>query len=225
MNKIRLCAAVIGCAGLLSASANTITYNTATGTAAQATFVTGAGSLIITLQNLGVNPGSVAECISGLSFGFNTGQTAGTLTSSSGLARDVASNRTYTDGAVGSTGWGLTSLASGLMLDPWAGGVGPEKTIIGAPAASNKYDAAGGSIAGNGPHNPFLAGPVAFTLSIKGLTADSIVNSVTFRFGTAQETGWVPGKGETPPVPDGGTTVLLLGAAISGLALVRRKLS
>ena len=55
----------------------------------QADFVTGAGTLTITLTNLVVNPGGVADNISGL--GFTIDPSAGaTLTSQSGVLRTVS---------------------------------------------------------------------------------------------------------------------------------------
>jgi hypothetical protein len=52
---------------------------------------------------------------------------------------------------------------------------------------------------------------------------DSSITDIVFSFGTTAGDN-VP---VNPPrgVPDGGTTVLMLGAALSGLGLIRRKLS
>ena len=55
-----------------------------------------------------------------------------------------------------------------------------------------------------------------------GVNADTLVNDVVFSFGTTPG-GNVPVN--PPTVPDGGTTIMFLGAALSGLGLIRRKLS
>jgi hypothetical protein len=142
------------------------------------------------------------------------------------VERTVNADGSFTAGGTAAAGWVLSNPSSGtLLLDVLAGPAhaGPAHTIIGPPGAGGTYSAAVGSIAGNGPHNPFLFGTVSFTLNVPGLTADSAINDVVFSFGTTDGnnvTG-VPGVQE---VPEGGTTVILLGAALSGLGLIRRKL-
>jgi VPDSG-CTERM motif len=103
---------------------------------------------------------------------------------------------------------------------------GPSGLIIGPPNGSGVYATANSSIAGNGPHNPFLNQVATFTLNVPGVNVDSSVNGATFSFGTTAGDN-VPGIVGRPPqsIPDGGTTALLLGAALSGLGLIRRKLS
>jgi hypothetical protein len=142
------------------------------------------------------------------------------------MERSVADNGTYTDGSTMAAGWVLTA-GSSWALDVLAGTghAGPAHTLIGAPDGSNVYGFANNSITGNGPHNPFLAGPLTFTLSISGLTADSSIKMNYFQFGTQDGSGQVQGTPLTQSVPDGGMTALLLGAALSGLVLMRRKLS
>jgi len=230
MKKIVKGLGIVGaCCLALSASAATITYSTATGAttgggavSATATFTTGDGTLDITLQNLLANPGNIAQVISDLEFTLSGGQTTGTLTSSSGTTIFVNSDHSTTPGTTGPTGWGLNqNVAGGLQLDA-LGFVGPAGLLIGP----GPYTDANASIAGNGPHNPFIDQTATFSLSIAGVTADSTVTSATFSFGTTEGAELVPGfPPEGGPVPDGGMTVTLLGVAFTGLALVRRKLS
>jgi len=212
-----------------SANANTVTFDTPGGATtsggpvdANATFMTGAGTLTIKLVNLEANPTDVAQLISDLTFTLSSGQTSGNLTSSSGLERTVAGNGSFADGSLPvDTGWALT----GLHLDVLGTPIGPAHLIIGPPDASNKYSNANGSIAGNNAHNPFLTG-AEFTISIPTLTSQDNVTSATFSFGTTAGQNLVPGVPQIiNTIPDGGTTVLLLGAGLSGLGLVRRKLS
>lgn len=234
--SLKVCLAVGACLCVLGSGTNvnaiplinSFTFNTPTGATtsggavdAKATFdlnVT-AGTLTISLENLEADPGNVAQCISAIGFGI-TGANSANLSSSSGLERTVNSDKTYTDGSTVAAGWALLGTLPNLTLDvlTGTGSVGPEHTIIGGPGAGNTYDQAGGSIANNKPHNPFLAKTVTFTLDVPGATSDSTVDNVFFQFGTLDGSDRVN-------VPDGGTTALLLGAALSVIGLIRRKLS
>ena len=226
--KLHTLAVLITGAGLLavSASANTVTFVTpssATTVDASATFVTSADTLTISLVNLKVNPTDVAQLISDLSFGLSSGQTSGTLSSSSGLERTVNSNGAggFADGSTSvDTGWSLNGLELVVLGTP----IGPAHLIIGPPDASGAYANANGSIAGNNAHNPFLAGVVTFTIDIPGLTDNDSVNSASFSFGTeaGHNVQGVPVPNEV--VPEGSATLLLLGSALSALGFVRRKL-
>lgn len=181
--------------------ATTIVYKTAIGAtvggqpvAAQATFVTSPGVLTITLQNMIVNPTSVIQNISDLEFVIGNASLAdlklATITKSSGMERKIAKGGTYSDLATPVTsGWSLTTSLFGsnnaLHLDVLGTKIGPAHTIVGAPnAKTNLYDNANGSIAGNGPHNPFLAGPVIFRLGIPVVTDTTFITAARFSFGT-----------------------------------------
>jgi len=219
------------CLLALSANANVITFTTATGATsgggpvdASATFITGNGTVTITLTDLLANPGNVGQLLSDLDFKLSGGQTAGTLQSSSGQQISVAGNGSTTLGATGTTGWGLNgNVAGGLQLDA-LGFVGPAGLLIGPPGAGGVYTAANASIAGNGPHNPFLNQTATFVVNVAGVTVDSTITSATFSFGTTAGDN-VPGTPPGTSVPDGGMTVALLGLGLTGLGLVRRKLS
>jgi hypothetical protein len=89
--------------------------------------------------------------------------------------------------------------------------------IIGPPDGSGNYSNANASIAGNGPHNPFVDQTAAFVLSISGINSDTIVTGATFSFGTTPGDN-VPGGG----VPDSGSTVMLLGTALGSVEILRR---
>src|SRR5215471_5596725 len=187
-----------------SAQAGTITFNTPLGATAgglpvdaEAVFVTSTDTLTVTLSNLLSNPKSVIQNLSDLGFTISTGQTTGTLTNSSGLERTVANNGTFTDGAVVSTGWQLDSTGAPFRLHVLGTGTGPAHTIIGGPDGTNVYSNANGSIAGNGPHNPFLAGTVTFDLHVAGLTANDTISSAFFSFGTTEGEN-IPGIQSAP---------------------------
>jgi hypothetical protein len=93
-----------------------------------------------------------------------------------------------------------------------AGGAGPAHLIIGPPGPGNTYSNANGSIAGNGPHNPFLNQSASFTISGSNISADTVITGAVFSFGT---TGNVTITG-MPGVPE--PSSLVMGAI--GLGLV-----
>jgi PEP-CTERM motif-containing protein len=195
---------------------------------AAATFDIASGTLDIVLSNLQTNPTSVVQNISDLFFALSTG--AATLDSSQGTERTVNQNKTFTDGNSVSTGWRLISATfdgvSGFELcvicsDGVNAGVGPAHTVIGGPAGDNKYDNANGSIAGNGPHNPFLAESATFHLSV---APDAQVTGATFSFGTTAGSN-VPGQCERncTPVPEPASLVILGSGFIVTLLVARRR--
>lgn len=200
---------------------------------AQAVLTTSANGLTIVITDLLVNPTSAGQLVSDLFFTLsNTSGVGSSLTSSSGNARTVNGDGTFSDGGSVAVWAGANafSVTGGVFhLDALGGGKGsftPAHLIIGDPDASNLYSNANGSIAGNGPHNPFISGDATFVLNIPGIDTNTVVTSVTFSFGTQPgDTGGggghcTSGCGET--APDGGTTSLLLGFALTGLGVIRR---
>jgi len=213
-----------------AAEASISTYDIAAGTtvgglpvSATVTFTTSTDDIKISLTNLQNNPTGVIQNLSDLAFTLDTGQTIGTLLSSSALLRTVNADGTFTNGGTASTGWELETSGSGLRLHVLGTPIGPAHTLIGGPDGSNLYSNANGSIAGNGPHNPFITGTATFDLQVLGVTTLSLVNSATFSFGTTEGNN-VPGIRSRVPEP---STFLLL---VSGLSIVgamgwRRRLS
>src|SRR5262249_42400935 len=121
-------------------------------------------------------------------------------------------------GSTGSTGWGLNNnVAGGLQLDA-LGFIGPAGLIIGPSGPGGVYSNANGSIAGNGPHNPFIDGTATFVVAISGLTADSTVTGATFSFGTTAGSNVV---GVPGPVVGAGLPGLV--AACIGLVTLARR--
>ena len=223
LRYIIMCAAV-SCASV--AYADSFTFSTPTGATvggqpvnATAVF-TPTGDLVnVTILNNQANPTSIVQAISDLSFDLSN-VTSGFLVppSNSNVERNIADNGTFTNGNTVDTGWALSHSGSTFHLNVLGTAIGPAHLIIGGPDInSNVYSNANGSIAGNGPHNPFLAGPAFFMIEDFGIFGATQVSNVVFSFGTEAGTN-VPAN-----IPDSGATVALLGLALMGLAVARAK--
>lgn len=207
--------------------ANTFTFTTASGATAggqavnaMAVVTTNAnGTVTIALTNKQANITDVAQAISDFDFVLSNGATSGTLSSSSGQQITIASNGTFSLGATTSTGWGVNNnVGGGIQLDA-LGFVGPAGLIVGPSGAGNVYSNANGSIAGNGPHNPFINQNATFTVNVAGVTASTSVTSATFSFGT---TAGVDAPGTMTSTPEPGT-IALFGLGLLGIAGAIRK--
>ena len=216
---------VLGCSLVLllgvAPQANAITDGIS-----NASFAWSAGSVTITVTALNADPASVGNVLSGLSFNTTDGSVGTSLTSSSGLERTIASDGTFTNGGSVSTGWGFGNLSgtNELCVVCPASGVNspapsatPSHLIIGSAGADNVYQS-NSSIAGNGPHNPFLRGGdgsvVTFTIA-GNFTADTRVTTFQFTYGTTFS--------GTPPSTPEPASLLLLGAGLTGLGIWRSR--
>jgi len=187
-------------------------------------FDSGTSDLTVVLENLVPDIKAVNQAISGLYFAFTTGQTSGTLDSSSGVERTVAADESYSDGGSTSTGWALLnnvslplSSGTGLHLDLLGTSTAPKHTIIGPPSVGDTYSNANSSIVDNGAHNPFLAETATYLLSISGLSDSSRVSAVDFQFNTSSGTNVVG-----VPEPSAFALVGLIGLGMLAVVKVRR---
>jgi hypothetical protein len=188
---------------------------------ASSTFTTGLDSIVIQLQDLEANPKDVAQALSDLSFTVAHGSLAGaTLTTSSGQLININNGGTFTFGSTGSTGWAFSESGGGAngSLDVLGTQAGPAHLIIGPPGNGGAYSNADGSIAGNGPHNPFLNQTATFTIAGPGITVDTTITGATFSFGTTPGANLVPGISLVPSVSVPEPSSLILSA--SGLGLL-----
>jgi hypothetical protein len=226
------------CMAGLAAQGATLTFNTPAGSSvsdgpvnAAAVFVTADGTLTITLSNLLADPTSVGQNVSDLQFTLSS-MTTPTLMSSSADEVPVNSDGTTTAGGTGiDTGWGFGSFGGGLILCVICsggvtppGGIQPAHTMIGPPDGSGVYTSANGSIAGNGPHNPFLSQTATFVIADTSITASTTVSDVVFSFGTTFGSD-VPGEGGgggggAIPEP---VSLILTGCGLAALTILRRR--
>lgn len=223
---------VSGCVGLMAVVANA-TPISAVGTFsgqsvdATGTLTAGNGSVTVVLNNLEADPTSAAQLISGVSFDVFGATGSGSLTTvnHANTMIDISNNGTgsYTSLGSGSLSrWKATEAGTSIDLTTLSGG-NPDSLIIGPPDGLGSYDSANDSIRGNTHNsgdNPDALETATFTITIPGVTSGSTISDVVIYFGTD---GSTLDATNTPSVPDGGSTIGLLGFAVLGLVFLRGK--
>jgi hypothetical protein len=215
--------------------AGSITFITPTGSKSaagepvdvDAVLTTSSGVLQITVTNLEANPKDVADLVSDVQFTIATGSLTGsTLHSSSGQEITVHSGGTFTLGSTVPTGWvySTSSTTSGeLDVLTGTGHAGPAHLIIGAPGTGGTYSNANSSIAGNGPHNPFLNQSATFEIDGTNITADTIITSVTFSFGTTEGADNITAVPFSSVPEPSGLVLSVLGIGLVGSVVYRSR--
>ena len=149
---------------------------------AHAVFTTSTDTLAIVLSNLQPDTQILSQNLNGISFTIGTGQSSGSLSSSSALERKIHADGSFVDNGTVATGWLLGNVGSTFSLDQIGSSAAPTHTIVG-PSTGSSYPDAKPSIAGAKLFNPFLSESATFVLNVPGLTSQSTITSATFTFG------------------------------------------
>jgi len=215
----------------LSANASIISFNTPGGATnsvgyavdASATLATNNnGTITVTLNNLEANPHDATQVLSGFFFSLSSVPTTALNTTStpSGSLIGISDTLVVTTDPGPVASWTLTSSGATIHLDSLPSAA--DQTIIGP----GPYTNANGSIAGNNGHNPFLNGTATFTLTVGGVTADTIVTDSAFAFSTHEGhvVSGVVSADPISPVPEPGTVFLTFaGIGLVGLSMFRAR--
>lgn len=168
----------------------------------------------VNLRNTTATTFDSAEVLTGID--FTIGALPVTLSADSAIRRTVGSGGGYGDtGIVEDVSWSILGLGRGiyqLNFNP-----DDEDGIIGPPTEGH-YLAADSSIRGNGDLNPFAAEVANFQLGVAGLTSQTEVRPLFFRFGPSMASA----TGTIRPFPEP-ASLALAGMGLIAVAAQHRR--
>ncbi len=182
-------------------------------------------TVTVTLTDNLADPVSVGSVLNGIQLDVSGAQGANNLSADSASTVSIDKHKVATTGtATGSTIASNYRLRGSSAITLSALFTGPNYLIIGPGPYSNSK----GSIAGNGPHNPFIDGSVTFSFDLSGASSfsESDVTGLTFLFGTTPGCDTSPGVVTYAPVPETSTVVaamlLLLPLGLGSANILRK---
>jgi hypothetical protein len=192
------------------ASASTYTFCAGVGCSTENATVTinQVGSILeIYATNNLANPATVVGAISQIYLNYTAAPTAASFDASQPNQNTVtvAGNGSFTTGTAANA-WTVGTTSNTVLLDSLV--AQPDQTILGPPGGPT-YSAANNSIAGNGPHNPFINQTGVFYLDI---TDRGSLSSVVLNFGTVSGADEITGV--LTPIPP---ALALFGGGCLGL--------
>lgn len=195
--------------------------------AASATFVTGNGTITVTLSNTldAQVIRSAGQALSDITFDVSGTPGAISGATSSGQMGNIDSSKKLTDVSgnpdrwLGAGGQGNFGISGNTVTLETIGGGQPSEMIIPFLANGGTY---GNINNGFNNFNAYEIGPATFVIDIAGVNSDTKISNVQFSFGTGPDTFLEGTPSRTPTTPEP-SSLMLLGTGMLAAAGALRK--